>query len=139
MRKRVCHDIIFLFLLATTRVLNFCLYFSLFNQYNCDKNLQVRLVIADSSKHAITRASQVAMEHAFTLCHVRIPDDKLSDDDKLEKTFQKIDKWVSKIWDHTALHALTCVVFAGHNSANGACFLNLKKNVTQHYGSQEAT
>ena len=85
--------------------------------------------MAEGNKNAISRASQIAMEHAFTLCHVRIHEDQLKSE-QMEKTFSTVNKWVHKLYQHTAVNGLMCVVFGGQNNAgNGACFLNVKKNV----------
>lgn len=90
---------------------------------------QVRLVIADTDKHAVSRACEIAMEHAFTLCHVRIREEQL-ESERIEKTFRTVNKWIQKLWQHMAINGLACVVFSGQeNGANGACFLNLKKDV----------
>lgn len=95
--------------------------------------LQVRLVVADNNKQAILRATQIVMEHAFTLCHVRIGQEKLKSD-KIEKTFRTVNKWVHKLWQHMAVNGLACVIFAGeNNAANGACFLNLKREIPEDY------
>lgn len=94
--------------------------------------MQVRLVVADSNKQAVTRASQIAMEHAFTLCHIRIKKEKL-EDDRIEKTFNIVNKWVHKLWQHMAINGLACVIFAGENNAgNGVCFLNIKREVPEN-------
>lgn len=91
----------------------------------------MRLVVADNDKQAVLRASQIAMEHAFTLCHVRINQDKLKYD-QIEKTFRTVNKWVHKLWQHMAVNGLACVIFPGeNNAANGACFLNLKKEISE--------
>ncbi|CAL7935248.1 unnamed protein product [Xylocopa violacea] len=104
---------------------------SIMDDENFDKNDQVRLVIADNDKQAVTRASQIAMEHAFILCHIRIEQEKLKDD-KIEKTFRNVNKWVHKLWQHMALNGLACVIFAGENNAsNGVCFINLKREVPE--------
>ncbi|KOX77476.1 Putative RNA exonuclease NEF-sp [Melipona quadrifasciata] len=97
---------------------------------NFSKNDQVRLVIADNNKQAVLRASQIAMEHAFTLCHVKIEQEKLNDDE-IQKTFHTVNKWVHKLWQHMAVNGLACIIFAGENNANGACFLNLKKEISE--------
>lgn len=95
--------------------------------------LQVRLVVADNNKQAVLRATQIVMEHAFTLCHVRIGQEKLKSD-KIEKTFRTVNKWVYKLWQHMAVNGLACVIFAGeNNAANGACFLNLKREIPEDY------
>ncbi|XP_076657919.1 uncharacterized protein LOC143364766 [Halictus rubicundus] len=99
---------------------------------NFDKNDQIRLVVMDDDNQAVNRASQIAMEHAFTLCHVRIEEDKLKND-QLEKTFHTVNKWVYELWQHTAMNGLVCVVFTGeNNAANGACFLNIKGEVSEN-------
>ncbi|XP_076750664.1 RNA exonuclease 5 isoform X2 [Xylocopa sonorina] len=104
---------------------------SIMDDENFDKNDQVRLVIADNNKQAVIRASQIAMEHAFILCHVRIEQEKLKDD-KIEKTFRNVNKWVHKLWQHMAVNGLACVIFAGENNAsNGVCFINLKREVPE--------
>ncbi|XP_043508412.1 small RNA degrading nuclease 5 isoform X3 [Frieseomelitta varia] len=98
---------------------------------NFSKNDQVRLVIADNDKQAVLRASQIAMEHAFTLCHVKIEQEKLKND-KIQKTFRTVNKWVHKLWQHMAMNGLACIIFTGeNNAANGACFLNLKKEISE--------
>lgn len=98
---------------------------------NFNENDQVRLVIADNDKQAVLRASQIAMEHAFTLCHIRINQEKLKYD-QIEKTFRTVNKWVHKLWQHMAVNGLACVIFPGeNNAANGACFLNLKKEISE--------
>lgn len=100
---------------------------------NFDKNDQVRLVVTDNNKQAVLRATQIAMEHAFTLCHVRIGQEKLKSD-KIEKTFRTVNKWVHKLWQHMAVNGLACVIFSGeNNAANGACFLNLKREILEDY------
>ncbi|XP_003705722.1 RNA exonuclease 5 isoform X1 [Megachile rotundata] len=99
---------------------------------NFDKDDQVRLVVANSNKHAVTRASQIAMEHAFTLCHIRIKEEKL-ENDRMEETFCTVNKWVHKLWEHMAINGLACVIFAGeNNAANGVCFLNIKREVPEN-------
>ncbi|XP_078052622.1 RNA exonuclease 5 isoform X3 [Augochlora pura] len=100
------------------------------NSFN--KNDQVRLVVVDDNKQAVIRASQIAMEHAFTLCHVRVEEDKLKDD-QLDKTFRRVNKWVKMLWQHTAINGLACIIFAGQsNKANGACFLNIKREISEN-------
>ncbi|XP_015609050.1 RNA exonuclease 1 isoform X2 [Cephus cinctus] len=102
---------------------------SVMDDTNFDANDQVRLVLADSCKGAVTRASQIAMEHAFTLCHVQVPGEDL-ETERLTKTFSSVNKWVDKLWQHTAQNGLVCVVFGGQTKAsNGACFLNIKKDL----------
>ncbi|XP_034942715.1 RNA exonuclease 5 [Chelonus insularis] len=102
---------------------------SIMDDANFNDRDQVRLVMTETNKQAIDRASQVAIEHALTFCHIKIPNDSLQTN--LEKTCQKIDRWTQKIWHHMAVNGLLCVVFGGEkNAANGACFLNLKKEHT---------
>ncbi|CAD1480429.1 unnamed protein product [Heterotrigona itama] len=97
---------------------------------NFGKNDQVRLVIANKDKQAVLRASQIATKHVFTLCHVKIKQEKLKND-KIQKTFRTVNKWIHKLWKHMAVNGLVCVIFTGENhAANGACFLNLKKDCT---------
>ncbi|KAF7995528.1 hypothetical protein HCN44_006635 [Aphidius gifuensis] len=94
---------------------------------NFDKTDQVRLVLTDSNKQSIKRASEISMEHALTFCHVKL-DSQQTNDDNIEKTCKKVDKWISKLWKSTADKGLLCVVFGGEkNAANGACFLNIKR------------
>ncbi|XP_012284439.1 RNA exonuclease 5 [Orussus abietinus] len=100
---------------------------SIMDDKHFNQDDQVRLVMADSNKHAVSRASQIALEHAFTLSHVRVEEEKLKEE-HLEKTFRSVNKWVSKVWQHSAVNGLVCVIFGGQdNAANGACFLNIKK------------
>lgn len=92
--------------------------------------MQVRLVIADSDKHAVDRTSEIAMEHAFVLCHVKLREEQLKDE-QIEKTFHTVNKWSYKIWQYSAINSLACVIFSGQNDgANGSCFLNIKTEVS---------
>lgn len=97
---------------------------------NFAKNDQVRLVIADNNKHAVDRTAEIAMEHAFVLCHVRIKEEQLKEE-QIEKTLHTVNKWSHKVWQHNAINGLACVIFGGqNNAANGACFLNIKREVS---------
>lgn len=91
--------------------------------------MQVRLVIANDDKHAVDRTSQIAMEHAFILCHVKIKEEQL-EDERIEKTFRTVNKWMHKLWKCSAVNSLACVIFGGlKNASNGTCFLGIKKEV----------
>lgn len=82
--------------------------------------------MADNDKHGVKRTSEIAMEHDFVLCHVKVGDEQLQDG-TIEQTLRKVNKWVGKLWRHSALNSLFCVIFGGQtNVANGTCFLNLK-------------
>lgn len=93
----------------------------------------MRIVIADNNKHAMKRMSEIVMEHNFVLCHVKIKDEQLQDA-KIQKTLRKVNKWVGKLWQHSAVNSLQCVIFGGQvdttSIANGTCFLNIKTEVT---------
>ncbi|XP_063991098.1 uncharacterized protein Rexo5 [Diachasmimorpha longicaudata] len=94
---------------------------------NYDKNDHVRLVLAETNKQTVNRAAHIAMEHALTFCHVKIPNDHLQVEN-LERTCRAVNKWMMKLWHHMAINGLACVVFSGEsNASNGACFLNLKR------------
>ncbi|KYN01074.1 PREDICTED: putative RNA exonuclease NEF-sp [Cyphomyrmex costatus] len=94
------------------------------------KDDQVRLVIADSNEHAVDRTSEIAMEHAFVLCHVKLKEEQLKDE-QLEKTFRTVNKWIHKVWQYSAINSLACVIFSGqNNTANGSCFLNIKTEIS---------
>lgn len=89
-------------------------------------------MITDSDKHAVDRTSEIAMEHAFVLCHVKLTEEQLKDE-QLEETFRTVNKWIHKIWQCSAINSLTCVIFSGQNNtvcANGSCFLNIKTEVS---------
>ncbi|KAG5336512.1 SDN5 nuclease, partial [Acromyrmex charruanus] len=94
------------------------------------KDDQVRLVIADNNKHAVDRTSEIAMEHAFVLCHVKLKEEQLKDE-QLEETFRTVNKWIHKVWQYSAINSLACVIFSGqNNTANGSCFLNIKTEIS---------
>ncbi|XP_014484394.1 PREDICTED: uncharacterized exonuclease C637.09 isoform X2 [Dinoponera quadriceps] len=96
---------------------------------NFTKGDKVRLVIADSDKHAAVRTSEIAMEHSFILCHLRIEEEQLTDE-RIEKTFRTVNKWVDQVWRSIAMNGLACVLFGGQNNAgSGACFLSIKREV----------
>lgn len=87
-------------------------------------------MIADNDDHAVDRTSEIAMEHAFVLCHVKLREEQLKDE-QMEKTFHTVNKWIHKIWQYSAINSLTCVIFSGqNNSANGSCFLSIKREVS---------
>ncbi|CAD6203444.1 GSCOCG00009765001-RA-CDS [Cotesia congregata] len=102
---------------------------SIMDDANFSKDDKVRLVTGNSNKHVVGRASEISMEHALTICHVKLTPEKVSEEN-LEKTCRNINKWVNKLWERMAVNGLACVIFSGHNNANGACFLNLKKEIT---------
>ncbi|XP_058797392.1 RNA exonuclease 5 [Phymastichus coffea] len=91
------------------------------------KGDNVRLAVVNSNKEAVSRCSEVAMEHALNFCHVKFSEDQISEEN-LDKTINSVDKWVKKLWKHTAFNGLICVIFSGQSSSNGACFLSIKKN-----------
>lgn len=94
-----------------------------------EKDDNIRLVMSDNNKDVIERCSQIAMEHALNFCHIKLNEEQLSKEN-ITKTLKSVDKWVKKLWNHAALNSLICVIFSGEkNSINGACFLNIKKNV----------
>ncbi|XP_032684423.1 RNA exonuclease 5 [Odontomachus brunneus] len=97
---------------------------------NFTKDDKVRLVIADNDKHAISRSSEIVMDHGFTLCHVNIGEEQLMNE-RIEKTIHTINKWVDKIWRSIAMNGLACVLFGGQNNGgSGACFLNIKREIS---------
>ncbi|KAK0167983.1 hypothetical protein PV327_001828 [Microctonus hyperodae] len=102
---------------------------SIMDDAHFNKNDQVRLVMTETNKKSVDRTSEIAMEHALTFCHVKISEDQLLDS-HLEKTCRRVNKWMEKIWYHMAVNGLACVVFSGtNNAANGACFLNIKREL----------
>ncbi|KAG8041004.1 hypothetical protein G9C98_001992 [Cotesia typhae] len=101
---------------------------SIMDDANFSKDDKVRLVTGNSNKHVVSRASEISMEHALTICHVKLTPEKISEEN-LEKTCRNINKWVNKLWERMAVNGLACVIFGGQNNANGACFLNLKKEI----------
>lgn len=94
--------------------------------------MQVRLIIADSDKHVIVRTSEIAIEHTFVLCHVKIKEEELKDE-QIEKTFRTINKWSSTLWEHSAVNSLLCTIFGGQNVTNGACFLSIKSETSPDF------
>lgn len=97
---------------------------------------QLCLTITKDNEEAVSRASNIAMEHAFTLCHASLGVEQLVDD-TLEATFDLVDKWIWQIWQHVAVNGLMCVIFGGtENAANGVCFLGLKKEVIAPDGAK---
>ncbi|KAI4494208.1 hypothetical protein M0802_009077 [Mischocyttarus mexicanus] len=90
---------------------------------------QVHLITTDNNKHAVKRATEIAMQHQFILCHIKISEEQLQNE-HIESTFSSVNKWINKFWKHTAINGLACVVFSGQeNGANGACFLNVRKQM----------
>lgn len=86
-------------------------------------------MIAENDKHAVHRTCEIAMEHGFVLCHTKLEEEQL-EDQEIEKTLHTVNKWIGKLWQHTAINGLSCVLFGGQSdSGNGACFLNIKKDI----------
>ncbi|XP_043675119.1 uncharacterized exonuclease C637.09 isoform X1 [Vespula pensylvanica] len=101
------------------------------NDENYNEGDQIRLVVADNDEQAVTRASEIALQHQFIVCHVKIREEQLQNE-HIEKTFRTVNKWIYKLWQQMAVHGLACVVFSGQeNAANGACFLDVKKCVAE--------
>ncbi|XP_043494629.1 RNA exonuclease 5 isoform X3 [Polistes fuscatus] len=99
------------------------------NDENYNEGDQIRLVTTDNNKRAVKRTTEIAMQHQFILCHIKISEEKLQNE-RIEQTFSTVNKWINKIWNHTAINGLACVVFSGQeNAANGACFLNVKQQM----------
>ncbi|KAL6267125.1 hypothetical protein P5V15_000204 [Pogonomyrmex californicus] len=97
---------------------------------NFAKDDQVRLVIANDDVHAVDRTSEIVMEHAFVLCHVKVKEEQLKDE-HIEETFHTVNEWIHKVWQYSAINSLACVIFGGqNNSANGTCFLNIKTEIS---------
>ncbi|XP_047354762.1 RNA exonuclease 5 isoform X2 [Vespa velutina] len=96
------------------------------NDENYNEGDQIRLVVADNDKQAVTRASEIALQHEFIVCHVKITEKQL-EDEHIKETCSTVNKWIHKLWQHTAINSLVCVIFNDQkNINNGACFLNLK-------------
>lgn len=89
---------------------------------------QIRLEKCDSNKAAVKRTCEIALEQALTMTHLVIPE-KYLEDEKLEKSFKKIDQWIATIWGHVAPNGL-CVVIFGDNSnrnvTNGVALMQVK-------------
>ncbi|XP_046826390.1 RNA exonuclease 1 isoform X1 [Vespa crabro] len=102
------------------------------NDENYNEGDQIRLVVADNDKQAITRASEIALQHKFIVCHVKITEKQL-EDEHIKETCCTVNKWIHKLWQHIALNSLACVIFNDQkNVGNGACFLNVKKCVPEN-------
>ena len=95
---------------------------------NFENNDNIRLISAESNGEAVKQCSEVEMEHALNLCHLKLDGDQVSEEN-LAKTVNAVDDWVKTIWTNAALHGLVCVIFGEVNStSSGACFLNIKRN-----------
>lgn len=100
---------------------------------NFDKHKNMKLIVSESNQSAVTRTSQMVMENALTFCHLRLEQSELTHEN-IGKTLDSVNGWIKDVWKGTALYGLVCVVFGGErnklNSENGACFFNVKHELT---------
>lgn len=80
-----------------------------------NQSANIHLLENTSNKQAVQKTCQIALEHALTLTHLNVKENRLSDEN-IEKTLKKVDRWISKIWDCVAPKGLFVVIFAGNKS-----------------------
>lgn len=85
-------------------------------------------------------ALHIVLHYDFMLAHVKLDkqDVDVSSTERYKSTLRYINKWCKRIHKHVGNHSMFVVLFSGRMSkkaepgsmnGNGACFINIKKNV----------
>lgn len=83
----------------------------------------------DSNSLAIKKTVDLALQNALTLTHVKIDSDKL-DEENIEKTLTKVDKWISRVWNCMIPNGMLIVLLGGAPLApTGVSMLEIKKTL----------
>lgn len=90
----------------------------------------VSLFELESNKEAIRKAREIAFEHALTVTNLRLSDDTLRPD-VADKTLEKLDKWIDKMWRSAVAHnGLFIVLLSGSEDCPSGCAkIAIKRNV----------
>lgn len=99
-----------------------------------DKNVgiddKIKIFKNSSNKCAIQQTCEITLNHALTLTHLKITD-KMLNDDKIEKTISKLDKWIENVWDCVAPNGMYLVLFTGRKTtedkSSGVALLQIKR------------
>lgn len=88
----------------------------------------IKILRNNSNKEAVESTCHAAINYALTLTHVNV-DDSTIEDDKIEKTLKKVDRWIGNIWESIAPHGLLAVVLGGNvpGATSGVALLQVKK------------
>lgn len=83
-----------------------------------------------SNKYAIQQTCEIVLNHALTLTHLKITD-KMLNEDKIEKTIRKLDKWIENVWECVAPNGMCMVLLTGRKSSDdkssGVALLQIKR------------
>lgn len=99
-----------------------------------DKNVgiddKIKIFKNSSNKYAIQQTCEIALNHALTLTHLKITD-KMLNEDKIDKTIRKLDKWIENVWDCVAPNGMCVILLTGRKSSedksSGVAFLQIKR------------
>lgn len=89
-------------------------------------NADIEFIKSDTNKSAVRKTCEITLNHALTMTHLSVSPEMLADD-KINKTVNKIDQWVSNVWTAIAPNSLFIVLFGSPNvAASGAAMLRVK-------------
>lgn len=92
---------------------------------------QIECHEVDSNSTAVKKTVELALQNALTLTNVKIDSNKL-DDENVEKTLTKVDKWISRLWNCMATNGMLIVLLGGAPAApTGVAMLEIKRALFQ--------
>ncbi|XP_055914005.1 RNA exonuclease 5 [Eupeodes corollae] len=93
-----------------------------------DKLKSIVCLEAETNKQSVKKTREIALEHALTISNLSVEADKFKLD-KIDKTVEKLDKWILKLWKTVAHNGLFLVLFGGSDdSPSGLLQIAIKKN-----------
>lgn len=100
-------------------------------RFYVDKNASVdnvHCIKAESNRDVVQHLCADLEKFKLNIGHVRVASDQL-DQEGMEKTLKKLDKWIGQVHAAAAQPALVAVVMTGRQEGgNGACFIHLKRD-----------
>ncbi|XP_063701790.1 RNA exonuclease 5 [Culicoides brevitarsis] len=95
-----------------------------------ESNNPVQCLQVSTAKKAVSKASEMLIDHEFALTHVKMTEN----DESVASKMQKVDKFVSKLWKSVALNGLFVVILAG-KSNSGVALIQIKNRENCSFNS----
>lgn len=94
---------------------------------NLSSQANIKFFRNSNNKLAVENTCQAAINYALTLTHLQVKESRL-DDDKIEKTLRKFDRWIGSIWESIAPKGLLIVLLGGNapGAASGVALIQVK-------------
>lgn len=86
---------------------------------------KINCISEGSNANVIKRLCDTNMQYTLNIGHVRIPLSQLEKD--VDSVCKTVDGWVKLFHRQTSMPSLNVVLFTGAGTANGCCFVQLKK------------